>query len=106
MNRYCFYIDGFNVYYSINTRQFRKYKWLNYRKLAEHIVRSDDTIVAIYYFTTFVNWKPDSVRRYKEYIKALRSENIKDVRGRFLKKESDAMFAESLTKPVRKNKRM
>jgi len=54
--------------------------------LAEHIVRSDDTIVAIYYFTTFVNWKPDSVRRHKEYIKALRSENIKDVRGRFLKK--------------------
>lgn len=52
MSRYCIYIDGFNVYYSLSNKQFRKYKWLNYRKLAESAVRSGDSIAAVYYFTT------------------------------------------------------
>lgn len=87
MKRYCFYIDGFNVYYSLNNRRFCKYKWLNYRKLAEKIVGQSGTISRILYFTTLVNWKPDSVTRHKEYIKALRSVGVEVVFGRFMKKK-------------------
>jgi uncharacterized LabA/DUF88 family protein len=87
MNRYCFYIDGFNVYYSLNNRRFRKYKWLNYQKVAESIIKTDDIINKIFYFTTFVQWKPDSVTRHKQYIKALRSVGIETIHGRFMKKK-------------------
>lgn len=87
MSRYSFYIDGFNVYYSLKDRRFRKYKWLNYRKLAEGIVRPGDTISQIYYFTTFVTWKHESVSRHRDYIKALRSVGVDTVLGRFTKKK-------------------
>jgi len=87
MNRYCFYIDGFNVYYSLNTRRFRKYKWLNYRKVAESAVPSGDAIVGVFYFTTFVSWKADSVVRHKQYIKAFRFAGVDTVFGRFMQKK-------------------
>ena len=87
MSRYCFYIDGFNVYYSLNTKRFQKYKWLDYRKVAQAIVRASDSITGIFYFTTFVEWKPDSVARHKQYIKALRSVGVETIRGRFMQKQ-------------------
>lgn len=99
MSRYCFYIDGFNVYHALNDAifseqkishkpnyKYRKYKWLNYRKLALNVVGPSDTIAEIYYFTAYARWRPYSYRRHKEYIKALRSENIKIIPGRFMKK--------------------
>lgn len=87
MARYCFYVDGFNVYYSLNNKRFRKYKWLDYRKVAESIARTDDSITGIFYFTTFVEWKPASVSRHKQYIKALRSVRVDTVLGRFMQKK-------------------
>lgn len=99
MARYCFYIDGFNVYHSLNddcfaqrkqqhkpNYKYRKYKWLNYHNLAFNVVGPKDTIVNIYYFTAFAKWKRNSVLRHKEYIKALRTKNIKIIHGRFMKK--------------------
>ena len=86
MNRYCFYIDGFNVYYSLNTKRFQKYKWLDCRKVAEGLVKGGDKIAGIFYFTTLVEWKPDSVVRHKQHIKALRSVGVEAVFGRFMQK--------------------
>jgi len=103
MARYCFYIDGFNVYHALNdpceypskqskTREnryypYRKYKWVNYRKLAESFMRSKDTIEGIFYFSTFVLWKPDSVMRHKIYLKALRWAKVEFIEGRFMDKD-------------------
>ncbi|MFC1678020.1 hypothetical protein ACFL3G_13295 [Planctomycetota bacterium] len=99
MARYCFYIDGFNVYHALNDDslsghnkphkpiyKYRKYKWLNYRKLALNVIGPQDTIAEIYYFTAYAKWRPSSYNHHKNYVKALRSENIKIVRGRFMKK--------------------
>ena len=103
MNRYCFYVDGFNVYHALNDHlsykpdlphvkenkcfPYRNYKWLNYRKLAESVIGSKDTITGIFYFTAFVKWKPSKVIfRHKQYIKALRSQGVETIQGRFMKK--------------------
>jgi len=86
MSRYSFYIDGFNVYYALNKNPYLKYKWLNYRKLAQSIIKHTDVIARIVYFTTFVSWKPDAVAQHKEYIAALRNERVEIVRGRFMRK--------------------
>jgi uncharacterized LabA/DUF88 family protein len=75
------------VYYSLNTRRFRKYKWLDYRKVAESTARTGDSVIGIFYFTTFVEWKPASVARHKQYIKALRSVGVDTVFGRFMQKK-------------------
>ena len=82
MSRYCFYIDGFNVYYALQNG-FQQFKWLNYKKLAEIVVGPKDTIAEVYYFSSYVTWKPNSVLRHKKYIKALRSVGVEFVVGRF-----------------------
>ena len=88
MARYCFYIDGFNVYYALQEKsQYRQYKWLNYRKLAESVISRKDEITGIFYFTAFVKWKPDSVFRHEQYIKVLRSVGVETIRGRFKRKD-------------------
>jgi uncharacterized LabA/DUF88 family protein len=87
MARYCFYIDGFNMYYALQEKtHYQKYKWLNYRKLAKKVIQTKDQITGIFYFTAFVTWKPQSVIRHKAYIKVLRSVGIETIRGRFMRK--------------------
>lgn len=60
VSRYCFYINGFYVYYALNgdpsidSFPYRKYNWLNYRKLAESVIGQKDTIIGIPYFTSSV----------------------------------------------------
>lgn len=85
--RYRFYIDGFNVYYALNHPLYRKYKWLDYMALAKSVLPHIDTCVAgVYYFSTYVGWKPDSKARHKDYVKALRSVDVSIVLGRFMAK--------------------
>ncbi len=96
MSRYCFYIGGFNVYHALNDEPlitkkerfpYRKYKWLNYRKLAESVIGSKDEITGIFYFTAFARWKPSQVLfRHQQYIKVLRKAGVETIRGRFMKK--------------------
>ncbi len=77
MARYSIYVDGFNVYYALNDKpEYHKYKWLNYRRLAELAIGPKDTIADVYYFTAFVVWKPEKVKTHRVYIQALRSANI------------------------------
>ena len=78
------YVDGFNLYHSLeDTRAYHKYKWLNLEKLAKCFIPPNDSIVDIFYFTTYATWKPTKVVKHKEYISALRSVNVKLVLGAF-----------------------
>ena len=86
MSRYYFYVDGLNVYHSINNKFYCKYKWLNYWQLAKNILKKDDTLEGVSYFTTIARWKKDSAARHRQYIKVLRSTGVKDIQGRFMEK--------------------
>ena len=86
MSRYCIYIDGVNVYYALREQPYQKYKWLNYRKLAESVIGKNDHLVGIFYFTTIVHWKQDNALRHKNYIRALRWARVDTIEGRFSKK--------------------
>ena len=82
MSRYCFYVDGFNMYYALQNG-YRHFKWLNYRSLAEQVIKPMDSLAEVYYFTAYVTWHPRAVMRHMEYIKALRSAGVTHVSGRF-----------------------
>lgn len=86
MGRYCFYIDGFNMYYAMQGC-YSKYKWLNYRKLCEDVAGPSNTVEKVCYFSAFVTWKRDSYERHKVYIKALRSVQVDFIKGRFKEKD-------------------
>ena len=84
MSRIVFFIDGFNLYHAlISNPKYRKYKWLNYSKLAECFVHSKDQIVKIFYFTSYATWDQAKMARHKRFIAALESTGIETVRGKF-----------------------
>ncbi len=101
--RYAFYIDGFNVYHALNDAYnykpnlprtvksrvypYRRYKWLDYRKLAESLILSRDTVTGLFFFTTYAKWKWNEDKtigfRHRQYIRALQTEKIEIIQGRF-----------------------
>jgi uncharacterized LabA/DUF88 family protein len=77
------FIDGFNVYHSLDTTQFRQYKWLDYGLLARSLAHPDYTINKIFYFTALASWNSGKVNRHNYYLQALRDRGIVPVMGKF-----------------------
>ena len=71
MERTIFYVDGFNLYYGIKTSGFNNFKWLYINALAHKLIKSNQKIVEINYFTSRVRNAPDKEKRQITYIEAL-----------------------------------
>ena len=72
--RVAVYIDGFNLYYGLKSRGWRRYYWLDVRKLAQTLLRPNQTLAFVRYFTARVSGRPgdpDKPRRQDAYLKAL-----------------------------------
>jgi uncharacterized LabA/DUF88 family protein len=87
------FIDGFNLYHALDYFEgdkdhyrYRKYKWLNLRKLASLFVFGKDTLDEVLYFTTIAAWDPGKVARHQLYIRALESEGVTTIYGEFKRK--------------------
>lgn len=88
MNRIIFLIDGFNFYHAIaDNAKYRKYKWVDFSKLARCYITKNDSLKGIYYFTALAAWLPDSYRRHKIFIRALELKGTKVVYGEFKRKD-------------------
>ncbi|MCP4669166.1 MAG: NYN domain-containing protein [Deltaproteobacteria bacterium] len=94
MARVVFFIDGFNVYHSLNvfdpirqTHLYRKYLWLDLYALADRFTRKQDALSGVYYFTAYATWKPHSMRRHRKLVDALKSKGVNVVMGKFKQKD-------------------
>lgn len=84
MNKVIFFIDGFNLYHSLDSNaKLNKYKWLDLTQLAQLFITHNDRIEEIFYFTALTTWSPGKMKRHKIYIKALELQNIKIIYGEF-----------------------
>jgi hypothetical protein len=80
--RVAVFIDGFNVYHSINENLIlKKYKWLNFYSLSKYLININKKIIGVYFFTALAYWNPDKVKRHNIYIKALEENNVIVVKG-------------------------
>jgi len=62
MARVAAFIDGFNLFHSINSNpKYHKYKWLNLQKLVSCFILPKDEVKTIYYFTAYATWVPSKV---------------------------------------------
>lgn len=81
-----FYIDGFNIYHRID-EYYRKthkcYKWLNYRSLFNSLIKSDEEINKIYFFTAVSKefFSLEQIERHGIYIDALKTVGIEIIKG-------------------------
>jgi uncharacterized LabA/DUF88 family protein len=76
MNRVFTYIDGFNLYFGLRSRGWRRYYWLNLHQLSLALLKPGQQLDAVHYFTARIRANGrnvDDVRRQSLYIEALQT---------------------------------
>lgn len=86
MRRVIVYIDGFNLYHSIDDLRRPELKWLDVRAMAESLLRKDETLKAVKYFSAYATWMPDRYARHRDYVAALISRGVIAHMGQFKEK--------------------
>lgn len=74
MQRVRMYVDGFNLFYGLRARRWRRYYWLDLRRLAENLLRPGQRLEAVRYFTARVEYDPrdpGKQGRQSTYLEAL-----------------------------------
>jgi uncharacterized LabA/DUF88 family protein len=71
------YIDGFNLYYALKNKGWRRYYWLNLHELSQRLLQPNQTLAATKYFTARVRDNLRKQQRQDLFIEAL--ETIADL---------------------------
>lgn len=74
MTRVLVYADGLNLYHGLRDKGWRRYYWLDVRRLAQRLLLPDQTLVAVRYFTARVSAEPaDPLKPHRQsaYLDAL-----------------------------------
>lgn len=86
MKRVIVYIDGFNLYHAINDLRRPHLKWVCLRALAESLLRGNEALKAVKYFSAYATWMPDRFARHRAYTEALVSRGVILHMGQFKEK--------------------
>jgi uncharacterized LabA/DUF88 family protein len=79
------FIDGFNLYHSLDNKEMRKYKWLDLRTLGEQFITTTETLTEVNYFTAF-SWNQKRKERHKIFIAVNETRGCNVILGRFQEK--------------------
>jgi len=71
MQRVIVYIDGFNLYFGLKSRNWKRYYWLNLQEMAKNLLSPNQQLVATKYFTSRISGPPDKARRQSTFLDAL-----------------------------------
>jgi len=71
MDRVVVYIDGFNLYFGIIERGWRRYLWLDLDALARRLLKPKQSLVATKYFTARVRDDKAKIQRQSTFLQAL-----------------------------------
>ncbi|MDP2187945.1 MAG: NYN domain-containing protein [Sphingobacteriaceae bacterium] len=79
------YVDGFNLYFGMLEAGYHNCKWLNLKALALSLLKPNQELHSINYFTSRVSNNPSKQRRQTAYIEALETEDIHMFYGHYQK---------------------
>ena len=83
----CF-IDGFNLYHSIDDLRDDHLKWVDLWALSEvFIKKTSQRLEDVYYFSAYADWLPASARRHRRYVKALIARGVTPILSKFKDKD-------------------
>src|SRR6185312_16201468 len=74
MSRVIAYIDGFNLYFGLRSKGWRKYYWLDLVRLPQALLKSGQQLDAVHYFTSRIRangHNTEDMRRQNVYLEAL-----------------------------------
>jgi uncharacterized LabA/DUF88 family protein len=64
------YIDGFNLYFGLKTKGWKKFYWLDLALLAANLLKSGQQLSAVRYFTARISGPPDKQQRQNVFLEA------------------------------------
>ena len=74
MSRVVAYVDGFNLYFGLRSKGWKKYYWLDLCALATTLLRPGQTLEGVHYFTSRIRANGRNVsdmQRQTAYLEAL-----------------------------------
>ena len=71
MERVFIYVDGYNLYYGLRSKGWKRFYWLNIQILASQFLRANQKLVFTKYFTTVVKRPEEKRLRQVEFLDAL-----------------------------------
>jgi uncharacterized LabA/DUF88 family protein len=74
MERIIAYIDGFNLYFGLKSKGWKRYYWLNIPLLIKNLLKEDQNLIGVKYFTSRIKSPPGKVKRQSTFIEALETE--------------------------------
>ena len=90
MKRVIGYIDGFNLYFGLKARGWKRYYWLDPVALVSRLIRSEQHLVALHYFTARIRdsrGNAEDAKRQTTYLDALATlDRLEIHEGHFLEK--------------------
>jgi len=90
VNRVIAYVDGFNLYFGLKSKGWRRYYWLDVRKLATNLLVNDQELTDTKYFTARVSATPGDpakANRQNAYLEALKAHtSVQIIYGHYLAK--------------------
>lgn len=82
-SKVCIYIDGFNLYHAIDGLKQPHLKWFNLAALGSRLLRANEILSKVHYFTTVVDWNVGKAERHETYIAALKAKGVTVTPGNF-----------------------
>ena len=73
LERVIAYVDGYNLYYGLRSKGWKRFYWLNVAALARNLLKPNQTLVQTKYFTTIVKRPDDRRRRQAVFVEALQT---------------------------------
>lgn len=80
------YIDGFNLYFGLIEGGYDYCKWLNIKKLVLRLLKPNQELIAVKYFTSRIGNDPDKQKRQNVYIEAIETTGTTIQYGKFEEK--------------------
>jgi len=71
MERVIAYVDGYNLYYGLRQKGWKRFYWLNIQAMVTHLLKPGQKLVATKYFTTTVRRPEGRRKRQALFLEAL-----------------------------------
>ena len=67
------YVDGFNLYFGLKSKRWKRFYWLDLERLAQNLLRPGQKLLAVKYFTARISSPHSKKSRQDTYLDALRT---------------------------------
>lgn len=85
MERVIAYVDGYNLYYGLREKRWKRFYWLNIQAMVGHLLKPSQVPVTTKYFTTIIKQPEDRRRRQAVFLEALQTlDDLQIYYGHFL----------------------